>query len=90
MFRSPVTKPYYPKGLPTMTRCCTHRCLTETVEVHTEVCSDAIHGPREGDSTQEQGCEDYIGHGSCDPHHLGEKTVLLRNMSRLQWDFASD
>lgn len=69
---------------------CTHRCLTETVEVHTEVCSDAVHGPREGDSPQKKGREDHIGHGSCDPHHLEEKTVSLRNMSHLQWDFIGD
>lgn len=58
-----------------MVRGCTHRCLTEPVEVHAQVSSDAIDGAREGDPAQEQGGKDHVGHGGCDPHDLEERTV---------------
>lgn len=50
----------------------THRRLAEPMEVYAQVCSDAIDGPRESDSSQKQGKEDHIWHGGCDPHNLGE------------------
>lgn len=49
----------------------THRGLAEPMEVHAQVRSDAVHGPRESDASQEQRKEDHVRHGGRDPHDLG-------------------
>lgn len=53
----------------------THRGLAEPMEVHAQVRSDAVHGPRESDASQEQRKEDHVRHGSRDPHDLGRARV---------------
>ena len=40
------------------------------MKVNTQVCFDALGGPRKSNSFQEQSKEDHTWHGSCDLHNL--------------------
>lgn len=44
--------------------------IVEPLEVDVEVGPDAVHGPRQSDSSNEQHEKDHIGHRSRDVHHL--------------------